>query len=97
MYSFPIVSQWLIIHPQKFSVAIGHYQAIDPSWASEKAQDNAWSMCFTSRSNDATETRPKNGGFHGCGYPTMDGLKGKFLLKWTIWGYPNSRKPPNSS
>ena len=28
------------------------------------------------------------GGFHKWGYPKIDGLQGKILLKWMIWGYP---------
>ena len=28
------------------------------------------------------------------GYPTMDGLEWKILLKWMIWGYLYFRKPP---
>ena len=27
------------------------------------------------------------------GNPKMVGLKGQFLLKWMIWGYPYFRKP----
>ena len=29
------------------------------------------------------------GGFLKWGYPTMDGLQGKILSKWMIWGYPH--------
>jgi hypothetical protein len=31
--------------------------------------------------------------FHKCGYPKMDGLQWKILLKWMIWRYPHFRKP----
>ena len=34
------------------------------------------------------------GGFHRWGYPKMDGLEGKILLKWMIWGYPQLWKSP---
>ena len=36
---------------------------------------------------------------HGCfqklGYPKLDGLEWKTLLKWMIWGYPYFWKPPH--
>ena len=31
-----------------------------------------------------------NGGFHKWGYPKIDGLYGKTLLKWMTWRYPHS-------
>ena len=34
------------------------------------------------------------GGFPEMGLPNNDGLNGKILLKWMIWGYPYFRKPP---
>jgi hypothetical protein len=36
-----------------------------------------------------------NGGFLKWGYPKMDGLNGKIVLKWMTWGYPHFRKSPN--
>ena len=33
---------------------------------------------------------------HKWGYPQMDGLQWKILLKWMIWGYPYFRRPPYS-
>ena len=32
--------------------------------------------------------------FPKMGYPKLDGLYWKTLLKWMIWGYHNFRKPP---
>ena len=37
---------------------------------------------------------PPFGGFHKWGYPKIDGLYGKTLLKWMIWRYPHLWKPP---
>ena len=34
------------------------------------------------------------GSFLNMGVPRMDGLNGKILLRWMIWGYPHFRKPP---
>ena len=31
--------------------------------------------------------------FLKMGYPKIDGLQWKILLKWMIWGYPHFRKP----
>ena len=79
-----------------------------PGWTSEKTEEldqaRVASIRGTVQPRDVTShyvPKKNDGGlistygvFHKWGIPKMDGLWGKILLKWMIWGYPYFRKPP---
>ena len=69
-----------------------HQQA--GSHGSWPGKETKWVMYL----QDFEPTRTWNiityGGVQKWGYPKIDGLQGKILLKWMIWEYHYVRKPP---